>query len=74
MLLGPQHPISTQSMVRLLIKQWVCERVVEYQYRHTKEVSATLLPTKIIITPVGKSNSTFDHQTDINFAGNDVNK
>ena len=44
--------------------------VVEFQFYRTREVSITQLPIETIKAPVGKSNPSFDLQTNIIFGDN----
>ena len=46
------------------------ERLVEYQFCRTKEVSVTQLPIETIIATVDKSDLKFHLQTDVIFGGN----
>ena len=46
------------------------ERLVDYWFCSTREVSANQLPIETIVAPVGKNEPALDLQTDISFGDN----
>ena len=73
-----KYMFSTSKDVRRIDSRILCaikkhgqdERLVEYQFCRTREVSITQFPLETIIAPVGKSDPSFDLQADIIFGGN----